>query len=386
MASFADYQIVMIDITTGALLDIIPQDRWNILTYNRKLNDVAKLEFTVPLSDNSAQYRDLDTIIEVYRRPQNSQSMQREQSYLLRYSSIYYDEDTETEYITRGAVSPEDLLKRRIIVPADDPNNAGGYISYQDDAGTIMNTFASRMMSTPAVNADRIFPNMFFIADPYTGNVIFQRRAWENLFDVMTDCSVRGDIDFELYRFLDNSFSQAPRFVFWPHRVGTDKSQTTNYPGASYILFTPNRANLRQPVLTLNRYDEKNAVWVLGQGTEGAREVLPVDGNTTGDSPYNRIEATTDARDVSYGVTDGFLTAGNAFLQENEPMITFDFVPDLDAPQGQYRVDWDLGDIVTAAYQGYSADFRIMEVAVSLTDDNETVTVNLLKKSQFEGA
>jgi hypothetical protein len=302
----------------------------------------------------------------------------------LRYVSIYYDEDTETEYITRGAVSPEDLLKRRIIIPADDPLNAGGYISYQDNAGTVMNTFASRMMSTPFVNADRAFPNMFFNSDPYTGNVIFQRRAWELLFDVIFDCSVKGDIDFEIYRFLDNTYTSAPRFVFWPHKIGTDKSQTTNYPTSSYVLFTPQRANLRQPVLTLNRYDEKNSVWVLGQGTEGAREVLPVEGDTIPDSPYNRIEATTDARDVSYGVTDGFLTAGNAFLQENEPNITFDFVPDLDAPQGQYRVDWDLGDIVTALYQGYTADFRIMEVAVSLTDDNEDVTVKLLKKSQFE--
>lgn len=385
MASFADYQIVMIDIVTGELLDIISQDRWNALTYNRVLNDVSKCEFTVPLSDQSSSYRDLDTIIEVYRRPQAGASMQREQTYLLRYVSIYYDEDTETEYITRSGVSPEDLLKRRIIVPADDPNNAGGYISYQDNAGTIMNTFASRMMSTPAVNADRAFPNMFFITDPYTGNVIFQRRAWEVLFDVIFDCSVKGDIDFELYRFLDNTVVP-PSFVFWPHRVGTDKSKTANFPTQPYILFTPQRANMRQPILTLNRLDERNSVFVLGQGTEGAREVLPVEGNTIPDSPYNRIEGTTDARDVSYGVTDGFLTAGNAFLQENEPQITFDFVPDLDSPQGRYTVDWNIGDIVTALYQGYEADFRIMQVSVSLTDDNEDVTVNLLKKSQFEGA
>lgn len=383
MASFADYQLVLIDITTGALLDIIAQDRWEALTYNRILNDVSKMEFTVALSDNSSQYRDLDTIMEVYRRPQNSQVMEREQTYLLRYHSIYYDEETETEYITRGGVSCEDLLKRRIIFPADDPNNAGGYISYQDNAGTIMNAFASRMMSTPAVNADRIFPNMFFVTDPYTGNVIFQRRAWENLFDVIYDCSVKGDIDFELFRFLDNT-PVPPRFVFWPHKIGTDKSQTAHYPTSAYILFAPERANMRQPVLTLNRYDEKNVVYVLGQGTEGAREVLPVEGNTIPDSPYNRIEATTDARDVSYGVTDGFLTAGSAFLQENEPNITFDFVPDLDASQGQYRVDWDLGDIVTARYQGYTADFRILQVNIELTNDDENVTVNLLKKSQFE--
>jgi hypothetical protein len=132
MTAFADYQIVLIDITTGAVLDTIIQERWEMLTYNRVLNDVSKLEFTVALTDNSAQYRDLDTIIEVYRRNANGQTLQRENTYLLRYWSIYYDENNDMEYITRGGVSCEDLLKCRIIVPADDPLNAGGYSTKQD--------------------------------------------------------------------------------------------------------------------------------------------------------------------------------------------------------------------------------------------------------------
>lgn len=383
MTSYADYQVVLIDITTGLVLDIIAQNRWNMLTYTRVLNDVGKVEFTVPLADQSSQYRDLDTLIEVYRRNSDNAQMTREASYLMRYYSIYYDENEETEYITRGGVSLEDLLKARIIFPADDPLVAGGYSTKQDPAGTVMNQYVSQQMILPAVNTIRAFPNFFIQSDVYTGNTIFQRRAWENLFDVILDCSVKGDIDFEVFRFFSNNLIP-PSFVFWAHKIGTDKSKTTNYPTNAYILFTPKRANLRQPVLTLNRYEEKNQVYVLGPGTEGARQVLPMSGNTIMDSPYNRREATTDARDVSYGVTEGFLTAASAFLQANEPLITFDFIPDLNAPQGRYVQDWNIGDIVTGEYQGYEADYRIMKVEITVTD-TETLTVNLLKKSQFEG-
>lgn len=383
MGAFADYQIVLIDIVTGANLDIIDAPRWEMLTYNRVLNDVSKLEFTVALTDNSSGYRDLDTIIEVYRRNENNQTMQRENTYLLRYWSIYYDESADVEYITRGAVSCEDLLKCRIIVPADDPLNAGGYSTKQDLAGVVMSEYVSQQLVAPAVNLIRAMPNFFIQSNPFQGNIIFQRRAWEVLFDVILDCSAKGNIDFRVFRFLNNQVDP-PDFVFSAERIGTDKTKTANYPYASYIYFAPQRANMRQPVLTQNRYEEKNYVYVLGPGTEGAREVLPMGGDTIIDSPYNRREATTDARDIEYNVTDGFLTAGSTFLKENEPTITFEFVPDLNAPQGAYKIDWDLGDLVTAAYQGYESDFRIIKVEVTVQGREETINLELLRRSQFD--
>lgn len=383
MASFADYQIVLIDINTGLQLDIVTQSRFNGLTYAKVLNDTAQVQFTVPMTDQSSAYRDLDTLIEVYRRPEPNLPLRREQTYLMRYVSIYYDEATETEYITRGGVSVDDLLKCRIIFPADDPFAAGGYISYQNNAAIVMNFFVQYQMVTPLINADRAFPNMVIDPNLDLGNIIFQRRAWENLYDVIYDCSVKGDIDFEIYREMTGTFAP-PIFHFFSHKIGLDKTVTTNIGTSDFILFSPERTNMRSPVLTLNRYEERNQVYVLGQGTQAAREVFPQSGDTIADSPFNRREGTTDARDISYGVLDGFITAGSAYLQDNEPNITFDFEPDLDAPQGQYGLDWDIGYFVSVLYHDYAADYRIQKIEVTIAEGDENIQLSLLKKSQFE--
>ena len=57
-------------------------------------------------------------------------------------------------------------------------------------------------------------------------------------------------------------------------------------------------------------------------------------------------------------------------------ILDFSFTPDLDGLQGQYNVDWKVGDYVTAKYAGYTQDVRIQGISVSVAED-ESINVQL---------
>src|SRR6188474_3278525 len=123
------------------------------LTYTKVLNDVGTFQITIDANDKSAQHFGLlDMLVNVYRRNRPMGRLELDASYFARDWERLEDEDSGEEYIIFSGVSLEDLLKRRVIRPEDDPVNAGGFVTRAGSGDVVMRDFVLYQCITPAIN------------------------------------------------------------------------------------------------------------------------------------------------------------------------------------------------------------------------------------------
>ena len=159
--------------------------------------------------------------------------------------------------------------------------------------------------------------------------------------------------------------------------IGADQSKRTNYPMAPSLILSPLRGNLINPSLLLDRKDEKNVVFVLGKGQASGQVVMEMVGNGTADSPFNRIEFTANANSAEIGDSTTLLTAAVASLAEHAPKTEFEFDASAQIAGNIYRVDWALGDTITAIWGSVEEDLRVREVEIDLTPEGERLSVKV---------
>lgn len=371
-----DYQCQLIN-PNGDQLDLLSMTRVVQLNYSRVLNDVGTFSLTLSANDDAAQHFGLlDMIVNVWRKNTPTGDYELDASYLTRYFGRLENEDDNTEYVVFGGYSLEHLLTRRVIVPPDDPVNAGGFVTRQGAGDTVMRDFVLYQCVTPAVNALRTITGLTVAAVVGTYDPTFQRRSYENLLEVLKEISQKSMVDFRIV-YTGDVDSSTMSFEFQATTIGTDKTKTNNYPTGAFLLFDPKRGNMHNPSITVDRKDEKTFAYVAGQGLEDERVVFPVvNANTVTLSIWNRCEIMTDARNNEAGDTDGFLSAGVDTLNDNKAETQFDFTPDLAAPSMLYNVDWLLGDKITAAYASYTEDLRIKSITINVQEDEE-ITIEL---------
>lgn len=372
------YQLQLID-PGGAQLDLLSMDRVVALDYTRALNDIGTISFTLDESDDAAQYFGLtDMLVNVWRKNTPTGVFELDASYLIRFWSRLEDsEDTLEEFVVFGGVSLEHFLKRRVIVPEDDPVSAGGFVARQASGDTLMRDFVTYQCITPVVNLSRSISGLSAI--PVTGGfaISFQRRSLDRLLDVLQEIAQKTMVDFEI-AYTGDTETETMALEFRAAPIGTDRTKATNYPTAPFLLFDPRRGNMFAPVITVDRKDEATFIYVAGQGLEDERVVFPVsNAQTINDSIWNRIESVTDARNNEEGDLDGYLGAGIDALNDAKVNVNFEFQPDINAPSARYNVDFFLGDKVSAQYAGYTTDVRIAKVNISLSDD-ETIEIELI--------
>ena len=364
-----DYQVALLN-TDGTLLDILTPKRIQTLTYSRILNDYGDFNITISGEDRAATYaQTVDLIVEIYRRNITGDILRLEGTYLSRYYNIFQD-DNGQEWVIFAGFSLEHLLERRVIRPDDDPNAAGGFVTYAAAADSVMRSLVLYQAVTPNNDSGRTIPGLSVSPVDNIGYSWFVRTSYDNLLDVLKEGATKGKTDFWIER------DSGATFTFYAGRIGTNRTATNNYPGSPFIQFDPRRMNMFNPNLTIDRKGEKTFCYVLGQGIEDERYVYPVSASQASDSPFNRVEVTTDARNEDND-TDGLNAAGIDVLNDEGRFIEFSFNPDMNAPQGKYNIDYFLGDYVTAVYKGYQTDLRIIKVSIEVTGDGESVTPTL---------
>lgn len=374
------YQIEVLH-PTGRRLDLLSMTRVVSLSYSIILNDISTFSFTISASDDMAQHFGLvDMVVNIWRKNQPTGEFELEKTYLTRYFARLENEDDNTEYIVFGGYSLEHLLARRVIVPADDPVNAGGLVTRAGAGDTVMRDFVLYQCITPAVNAVRIITGLTAAAVAGTYDPTFQRRSYDNLIDVLKEIVQKSKVDFEIV-YTGDAESAVMSFEFRATTIGADKTKTNNYPTGAFLLFDPRRANMVNPSITVDRKDEKTFAYVAGQGLEDERVVFPViNAGVINLSIWNRIELMTDARLTEESDTDGYLSAGVDALNDAKAQTSFEFTPDLNAPSMLYNVDWNVGDFITASYGDYTEDLRIKSVTINI-DEDEEISIELANEN-----
>lgn len=366
----ANYQVALLD-TDGTMLDILPTNRIQNLSYTRIINDYGDFTITISALDAAASYaQTTDLIVEIYRENIEGAGLQLEGTYLSRFYNVFEDENGQ-EWVIFAGYGLEHFLARRVLRPEDDPNSAGGLITYFGVADSLMRSLVLYQCVTPANDSARAISGLTVTPVDNIGFTWFVRKSYENLLDVLKEGAVKGVVDFWITRTTDANFE------FNVGRRGTDRTRLTNYPSNPFVQFDPRRGNIFNPNLSVDRKAEKTFAYVLGQGLEDERYIFPVSVMQAGDSPWNRIEISTDSRTNEDDDTDGLYAAGLEALNDQGRLVEFSFEPNLNAAQGRYNIDWYLGDKVTAYYRGYTESLRIIKISIEVTGDGERVTPEL---------
>lgn len=191
----------------------------------------------------------------------------------------------------------------------------------------------------------------------FTEEVSFQ-ATYKNLLTYETKLSRTSGIG---YRFRPDF--NAKRIYFETYKgINRTRSQGVN----NRVIFSESYDNLNEMTYQENRKLLKNVVYIGGQGSGGDRIYVSI-GSETG---LERRELFVDARDLTQeeGMTDAqyrekLLQRGYEKLEEYQETNSVSCLTDANA-NFQYRVNYDLGDIVTVHKKqwGISADMRITEV------------------------
>jgi hypothetical protein len=364
----ADYQLTVRSPYDGSVLTVLSGSAFDDCKYSRALNDIGVFAMTLPSDPDWPAIFTLDTLIEVERTSPVTGFLQVEETYLTRLLHRFR-EGNEERFVV-GGLSLNHLLARRIIDPADDPLAAGGYSTKAGPADDILVAYANEQAG-PSASAARRFLNFSVAASASVGSPAGRRLRYENLLDVFQEVADQSNVDFIVSRITSNTL----RLTVLP--IGTDRTRTRNYPFAPFVELNPLRGNLSDPSLRLDRKKEQNYVYALAQGPGESRIVTQVQGAGINDSPYNRIEFTTDVRTAERGDSTTVGTQARAALYEQQAKMEFTFKPTGTEPGNIYRQDWDVGDTLTCVWDDEIIDLRVREVEVSLDNGGETITPKL---------
>jgi len=367
----ANYQISFISARTGLTQHVLDPSAVDDLRYSRVLDDVGSIALTLPVSNPYAQEilrvgldSVLDDFLEVYRTDPVNGGLIKEETYLLRLVHQFAEGDLER--VALGGYSLNHLLSRRLIDPATDPYQAGGYSTKAGLASSIMREYVIQQAGGGA--GTRAFPNFNVPALGDFGTSAGRRLRYEVLLEVLQGLSLSNDCDFIVERGAGTTLNCNIM------NIGVDRRYSTNYPQRDpFLIIDPKRGNLANPSLLYDRKDEQNFMYAQGQGQGTNRKLLKLPGAGISDSPYNSIEFLEDVRSAEKADALTLFTQGKVALREKEPKRVFTFDLTGSDPGNTYRNDWDVGDIFTAQWASFVLDLRLTSVEISVTAGGESI-------------
>lgn len=363
-----DYQFVVRSPVDGSVRVVLDGSAMDDVRYSRALNDVGVFAATLPSRSDWPEMFTVDALIDVERTSAVTGQLQLEETYFTRLLHRFRENDEERFVV--GGLSLNHLLARRLIDPADDPLAAGGYSTKAGPADDILVSYATEQASTSASTLRR-FPNFTVAASTSVGIAAGRRLRYENLLEVFQDVCNGSNIDFQITRLSSNNL----RLTVLP--IGTDRTRSHNYPFSPFVELNPLRGNLSDPSLIFDRKKEQNYVYALGQGPGESRILYKLEGEGIHDSPYNRIEFTSDVRTAERGSTSTLATGARAALYDKQARKEFTFRPTGAEPGNTYRIDWDIGDTLTCVWDEDVIDLRVREVEITLDDNGENISPRL---------
>lgn len=363
--SLPNYQLTVRDPADGAVRVVLDGTAFDDCKYSRSLNDVGVFAMTLPSDPDWPAIFALDALIDVERESPVNGQLQVEETYLTRLTHRFREGSQERFVV--GGLSLNHLLARRIVDPEDDPAAAGGYSTKAGAADDVLTEYADEQCGSSASSA-RQFINFSIAASTSVGSSVGRRLRYENLLEVFQDICNQTNIDFQIARLTENNL----RLTVLP--IGQDRRRSRNYPGGPFVELNPLRGNLSDPSLLFDRKKEQNFVYALGQGPGENRIVSKVQGFGIFDSPYNRIEFTADVRSAERGDSTTLTTGARAALYEKQAQKQFTFKPLGTEPGNTYRLDWDVGDLLTCVWDNEMVELRVREVEITLDPGGETIT------------
>lgn len=338
-----------------------PDGGGSALGYALNVGNVGALRLTLPASFDDRLLQ-LDGRIGVWRsingRPP---SLDGDTIFFIRTWEYTEDATTITAY------SANHLRTRRII----DYFAGSTYISKTTPtaAGNLIKSFVSENMLAGIVGADRqgaetqadISAYVSNQANLGDGQSLAMQAAWRNLDDVIRDLSDASTYA-DTYMVADIVAPTESTLELRTYATvrGVDHRASSGQP----VILSPEAGSLANCRLIIDRSQEVTFAIAGGSGEKSERLIATSsDPTRMAESVFNRIEQFGDYANVSDAAA--LQDIADAMVRAGRPRI--EFTADVVETDGATRgIQYDLGDMVTAAFRGrqYDARLDVIEVAV----------------------
>jgi hypothetical protein len=331
---------------------------FNSLEYIKTQNAIGSLVVNLPRGLLQYDQFSVGDIFEVWREKGGVLELQNETAYFLQNWEFWTDGDG-AEYIRLTAFDANWLLDTAIVWAYAGSTNASMTDNPDDMMKTIVanelgisTSVASREKLTVAPYLDAVHP------------VITKAFAYRNVLTVLQEIAEVANeagvwLGFDVVRTAPGTFE----FRTYTGQRGQDHGRASGDPrlvGRQY-------GNLSEATFGTYHADERNVVYVGGQGEEDAR-VLVTRSNPTRylASKWNRREYFKDSRDDS--TTAALEADGDAALDEFRPRQVLTGTLH-DTPGMQYNIHYQFGDILSVEAFGYHVDCHVGSVRVRVDQD-----------------
>ena len=317
-------------------------DEFTSLIWTRRYYKPGEFELHVPLTSDNIKYLTRDNI-------------------------IYKKGDNEAGYIETRQIELDDKGQETLVIKGKFLIN---YLNDKINWGQLIFTGSSEVLMRKLVNDNCINPIDINRKEPllslgtlknYTESINYQ-NSYGNLIEELENLSSTSELGYRI------NFNHISKSLIFEVYKGVNRS--VNQSLIAPCIFSREFENILNQTYVESSNNYKNTALVAGEGEGTARTLVTINNNNSG---RNRRELFVDARDLQKEVDDVILTdqeykniliqRGNEKLAEYKEIKTFESKINT---QGNniYKVDYDLGDIVTIADRkwGLRVDTRITEI------------------------
>lgn len=287
-----------------------------------------------------------------------------------------------TDYWTRvTALHANHLLSRRVIAyPANSTQASLGAAA----AGNQVKTFASQNLGSGIVAASRdggssnqVYADISALLS-IQGNAgdgasiakAVDRRSLIQTIWELCQASTQGGT-YLAAEVVGTSGATGLELRTYATQRGTDHRASSGAP----VILSRERKSLSKGRLTIDRSSEVTFAIAVGAGSNSEQIVrTSYDATRIADSPFNRIEAVTNAGTT--GDATALQNEADAAVRAGRPRISF--TGELVETDGATRgIHFDYGDMVTAEFRGVQYDVRLDTIRVTLQGGKPTQHVQL---------
>jgi len=286
-----------------------------------------------------------------------------------RGDSFSLAQDGRQVYVPRGR-GLDDLIPAEIIA-----YSAGtAFVRKSGAAETVAKAYVEENIGPSATVAagrryEGAFQGLTVQVDGLTGDTWSDSKPNKNLLDVLDGIAEAGPGDFMIVLTSDTPDAITMEFRWKDNQWGLDRTEGNGVNDP--VIWDTSLNNIQVLNYTYSRLDEVNLASIGGPGVGTARAYTQRTSGTELDSPWARRSVFRKATSA-HTVTERE-TKADSILNKQRAKRMFSFsVMQTDAIR--YGVNWDLGDLVTVKFKGYTFTQKITGVRVSLSQDGtETI-------------
>jgi hypothetical protein len=236
------------------------------------------------------------------------------------------------------------LLNSRTVFPT----TGNEYDAITDNVETVMKHYVANCITAPT-DANRTISNFEIEIDKSLGDEIYYQMRYENLSEI-NNLAYAYSLGHNIY------FDKISKKLKYDVFSGTDRSvsQSVN----ERVIFSKDFGNVSEQGYAVSKKNYKN-YGIIGGSGDGVDRIIDEVGTATG---WNRKEIFIDAS--SYD-SDKLEDYGTEQLTKYEKAISLPVsIRSIKGTATEYRVKWNLGDIVTINSKKYNKqlDLRVSEV------------------------